>query len=410
LLNSTFKRSRILVMTSTFPRWKGDPEPAFVYELSRRLAVDFDITVLAPRAPGSLREEQMAGLRVIRFPYFLQRMETLAMHGGGILNNLKTNPLAYLLVPFFLIGQLLSLVQLLRREPFDLIHAHWIIPQGLTAVIARFITGRKIPLVCTSHGGDLYALRGRFFRWLKRIVINKSSALTVVSHAMRDIVVDMGTASEKVHVISMGVDLKHLFIPDPAVERNNHELLFVGRLVEKKGVAVLLRAMPAVLAEFPETRLTIAGSGPLEAELHRLAKELHISDAVDFPGMISQPQLPDLYRKAAIAVFPFIVAQSGDQEGFGLVQVEAMGCGCAVISGDLPVIHDIMIHEETGLLVPPGKPDALAEAVCTLLSNPDLRRRLAEQGRKRSIEQFDWSTVAGKYGLLYERTQRQTNN
>lgn len=397
----TFKRPRVLVMTSTFPRWENDAEPAFVFELSRRLASDYDITVLAPRAPGSLREEQMAGLRVIRFPYFLQRMETLAMYGGGILNNLKTNPLAYLLVPFFLIGQLLSLVQLLRREPFDLIHAHWIIPQGLTAVIARFITGRKIPLVCTSHGGDLYALRGRFFRWLKRIVINKSSALTVVSRAMRDIVVDMGTASEKVHVISMGVDLKHLFTPDPAVERSDHGLLFVGRLVEKKGVAVLLKAMPAVRAAFPETRLTVAGSGPLEAELHTLVKELHISDAVDFPGMISQSQLPDLYRQAAIAVFPFIVAQSGDQEGFGLVQVEAMGCGCPVISGDLPVVHDIMIHGETGLLVPPGNAELLAQAIIFLLSNPEHRRTLAENGRASVLEQFDWEVIAGKYGAVY---------
>lgn len=397
----TFKRPRVLVMTSTFPRWENDAEPAFVFELSRRLASDYDITVLAPRAPGSLREEQMAGLRVIRFPYFLQRMETLAMHGGGILNNLKTNPLAYLLVPFFLIGQLLSLVQLLRREPFDLIHAHWIIPQGLTAVIARFITGRKIPLVCTSHGGDLYALRGRFFRWLKRIVINKSSALTVVSRAMRDIVVGMGTASEKVHVISMGVDLKHLFTPDPAVERSDHGLLFVGRLVEKKGVAVLLKAMPAVLAAFPETRLTIAGSGPLEAELHTLVKELHISDAVDFPGMISQSQLPDLYRQAAIAVFPFIVAQSGDQEGFGLVQVEAMGCGCPVISGDLPSVHDIMIHGESGLLVPPQSQQKLEQAIITMLDNSELRTRMALAARGRVMQRFDWRIVADNYSTLY---------
>ncbi len=397
----TFKRPRVLVMTSTFPRWKGDPEPAFVYELSRRLAVDFDITVLAPRAPGSLREEQMAGLRVIRFPYFLQRMETLAMHGGGILNNLKTNPLAYLLVPFFLIGQLLSLVQLLRREPFHLIHAHWIIPQGLTAVIARFITGRKVPLVCTSHGGDLYALRGRFFRWLKRIVINKSSALTVVSRAMRDIVVDMGTASEKVHVISMGVDLKLLFTPDPAVERSDHGLLFVGRLVEVKGLRILFEALPKILMSFPKTRLTVAGSGPLEAELQEIAKELNISNHIDMLGMVPQAQLPELYRRAAVAVFPFIVTKRGVQEGFGLVQVEAMGCGCPVISGDLPSVHDIMIHGETGLLVPPGNAELLAQAIIFLLSNPEHRRTLAENGRASVLEQFDWEVIAGKYGAVY---------
>ncbi|MRS03016.1 glycosyltransferase family 4 protein, partial [bacterium] len=91
-------RSRILVLTSTFPRWENDPEPAFVFELSRRLCPFFDITVLSPRTPGSKKRERMAGLRVVRFPYFFQRWEKLAMHGGGILNKLRSNPFYYLLV------------------------------------------------------------------------------------------------------------------------------------------------------------------------------------------------------------------------------------------------------------------------------------------------------------------------
>jgi hypothetical protein len=146
---------RVLVLTSTFPRWENDTEPAFVFELSRRLAASFDVTVLSPRTPGSKRQENMAGLRVIRFPYFLQRWEKLAMHGGGILNKLKSNPLYYLMIPFFLLGQLRAVVGLLRSERFDIIHAHWLIPQGFVAALSLLITRQKIPLLCTSHGGDL---------------------------------------------------------------------------------------------------------------------------------------------------------------------------------------------------------------------------------------------------------------
>jgi glycosyltransferase involved in cell wall biosynthesis len=399
-------RPNLLVLTSTFPRWENDPEPAFVFELSRRLGDAFDITVLAPRSPGSKMRENMAGLHVIRFPYFFRRWENLATHSGGILNRLRANPFNYLLVPLFLSGQLLALVRLLRQERFALIHAHWLIPQGLIAVMGLTLARRRIPLICTSHGGDLFALRGTIFQRLKRWVMDRSQALTVVSRAMQSTVIGMGVAPDKVQVISMGVDLKHRFTPDPTVERSASELLFVGRLVEKKGLRILLEAMPKVLAKHPAMRLTVAGAGPLGVELSELARRLNISDKVDFLGMVTQSKLPEFYRRATLAIFPFLVAKSGDQEGFGLVQVEAMGCGCPVIAGDLPAIHDSIAHEESGLLVPPGNPEVLADIILRALNDPDLCFRMAREARKRVMEQFDWEVVAGKYAGLYDKLIR----
>lgn len=398
--NSTH-RLRVLVLTSTFPRWKNDTEPAFVFELSRRLVASFDVTVLSPRTLGSKRQEDMAGLRVIRFPYFFQRWEKLAMHGGGILNKLKSHPLYYLMIPFFLLGQLRAVIVLLRSEQFDLIHAHWLIPQGLIAALSLLITRQKIPLLCTSHGGDLYALRGKILERLKRWIMDKSAALTVVSKAMKKTVVDMSVDPAKVEVIPMGVDLKGLFTPDPRVQRKTDELLFVGRLVEKKGVHFLLEAMSAVLKKHPSVRLILAGSGPMEQELRQQAGRLHLSERVDFLGMVAQTQLPALYQRATLAIFPFVVAKSGDQEGFGLVQVEAMGCECPVIAGDLPAIHDIIAHEENGLIFPSGNAEALADAIIKLLDKSELRARLAGEGRKRVVQKFDWEIVAGKYAGRY---------
>jgi len=395
-------RPRVLVLTSTFHRWENDPEPAFIFELNRRLTNEFEITVLSPRTPGSKKREDMAGLRVIRFPYFFGRWEKLAMHGGGILNQLKTNPVYYLMVPFFLLGQLLAVIHLLRNEHYDVIHAHWLIPQGFIAALSLFITRKKIPLLCTSHGGDLFALKGKGLQRLKRWVMDKSAALTVVSKAMKKTVVAMGIVPAKVEVISMGVDLKGLFTPDPCIQRKTDELLFVGRLVEKKGVQHLLEAMPAVLKKHPTVRLILAGSGPMEEELRQHAQRLQISERVTFLGMVSQSKLPELYRTATLAVFPFIIAKSGDQEGFGLVQVEAMGCECPIIAGDLPAIHDIVIHEENGLIVESGNVQALADVIIRMLDSTDLRLILAEKARMSVMKRFDWEVIAGKYKQIYQ--------
>ena len=395
------KRTRVLVLTSTFPRWEMDTEPAFVFELSRRLSESFNVTILSPRAPGSKKQESIAGLRVIRFPYFFSRWEKLAMHGGGILSQLETNPLYYLMVPFFLMGQLLAVIRLVRNEHFDLIHAHWLIPQGLIAALSMWIAGENVPLLCTSHGGDLFALKGKGLQRLKCWIMDKSAALTVVSKAMRKTVVDMGVAPDKVEVIPMGVDLKGLFTPDPGVQRKTDELLFVGRLVEVKGLQILLDAMPKVLAKHPGIRLVVAGAGPLESELRASAAKLNMTDRVDFLGMVPQSKLPLLYQQATLAVFPFIVTKSGVQEGFGLVVVEAMGCCCPVIAGDLPAIHDTVVHEENGLIFPSGSSQALADSILKLLDDPELRARLAEEGRKSVVRNFDWEIIAGRYAEIY---------
>ncbi len=403
------KHPRVLVLTSTFPRWENDAEPAFVFELCRRLTSTFDITVLCPRTPDSKKREFMGGLRVIRFPYFFQRWEKLAMHGGGILNKLKSNPVYYLLVPLFLMGQLWSLIRLLRKERFDLIHAHWLIPQGLIAVLGLMLSRRRIPLLCTSHGGDIFALRGVLLERIKRWIMDKSQAFTVVSHAMKNKVIEIGVAPDRVQVISMGVDLKNLFTPDHQLTRSMRELLFVGRLVQGKGIELLFEAMTRIIDKKPDIRLLLAGAGPLEGELRTWAKENKISDHVNFLGMVKQSLLPDLYRRAALAVFPFVVTKSGVQEGFGLVVVEAMGCECPVVAGDLPAIHDSITHGETGLLVSSGNPEALAETILRALNDQDLCCRMASEARRRVVERFDWEVIAEKYAGVYKQFIGQEN-
>jgi|WetSurMetagenome_2_1015567.scaffolds.fasta_scaffold19549_3 glycosyltransferase involved in cell wall biosynthesis len=395
---------RILVISSTFPRWKDDKDPPFVFELCRRLLRNFRVQILAPHAPGAKTREELEGLQVYRFRYFLERGEVLAYGshpgGGGILANLKRQPWSYALVPFFLATELLSLVRLLRGQRFDLIHAHWLIPQGLMAVLAARISRSEVPLVCTSHGADLFALRGAVWERLKKHVLASSSGITVVSRTMRERLISMSDKHDKIRVIPMGVDLERQFVP-LAGRRRSKSLLFVGRMVEKKGLRYLIEAMPMVVDKHPEARLVIAGSGPEEAPMRRLVRALSLEEHVEFVGALENREIPALYQASELVVFPSVVAKDGDQEGFGLVLVEALGCECAVIATDLPAIRDIVVDGETGLIVPEKDPVALAQKITYLLDNPRVLSSLAKDGRIFVLKRYDWRNITAQYETFF---------
>ena len=392
-------KKRVLVLTSTFPRWPGDNEPPFVFELCRRLGDQFDVLVLAPHADGAKLIERVGSIEIVRFRYFLPRWEKLA-YQGGILANLKRNRWCYLLLPFFFVSQLAALRRILRHQHIDLIHAHWFIPQGLTVAIAGLFTKNMPRMICTSHGGDLLGLNGLLLTSLKRWIIRCSSQLTVVSHAMENRALALGAKPEQLKTVSMGVDTRTLFTPDTAIRRSDNEILFVGRLVEKKGCTYLIEAMPEILRQHPSAHLSIVGTGPEEEALKQQASHIGIVHAVTFHGSVNNAKIPDLYRRATILVAPSIVTAQGDQEGLGLVLVEALACECPVIASDLPAIRDVVIHENTGWLVPQKNSEAIASAVVKLLSEPGLRKNLAVDGRKHSMRNFDWSIVATRYAHL----------
>lgn len=395
------ERKRILVLTSTFPRWEGDREPPFVFELSRRLKTHFDIMVLAPHATGAKRTETFENIEVHRFRYFFCGWQRLA-YEGGILANLKKNRLNYLLIPFFMVAESLSILRLLKSFKVDVIHAHWLIPQGIVALGALMFSNQRPAVVCTSHGGDLYGLSGKLLTQIKRWVIRKTDKLTVVSHAMKDYAMTLSGRSD-ISVISMGVDLTGRFVPASEENRSANELLYVGRLVEKKGVRYLILAMPDILKEHPQAKLTIAGDGPEKKELQELARRLGIDMQVNFLGSVDNAALPKLYQRTGVFVVPSVMARGGDQEGLGLVIVEALGCACAVIASDLPAIKDVVIDGVTGLVCRQKDSADLAQKILHLLNNPGLREQLGNQGRDYVAERFDWEIVAHRYAALLEQ-------
>lgn len=395
-------RPRLLVLASTFPRWQGDTEPRFVESLSYELADSFDIVVLAPHCAGAKPEETITdGVRSIevrRFRYFPAKLETLA-YDGGMLFRVRRNPLRLLVLPFFLVAQAAVALRLQRQFDFSAVHAHWILPQGLVAALLSIVWRRFPPFLVTSHGGDLYALRGYLLEGLKRWILGRASRVTVVSNAMREYCEQNRLAKGKAIVESMGVDLRGTFTPG-SKEVARHGLVFVGRLVEKKGAEYLIEAVAILAPDHPQLELTIVGDGPLREQLRDLASARGVGDRVHFAGSVLNEEIPGYLRAAAVFVMPSVVAISGDQEGLGLVAVEAQGCGCAVVASDLPAVRDTVIDGETGLMARPGDAADLAHKIKKLLDDDALRCSLAESGRRYAVEKFDWSRVGSAYSTI----------
>jgi len=371
-----------------------------------------DCTVLSPHSSRASTDEVMDRIKVIRFRYFFEKWETIA-YDGGILAKLKQNKFRYFQLPLFILSEFFYTVGLLRSGSFDAIHAHWIIPQGLVAVLARKFTRKRVPILCTLHGGDLYSLDNPIFNYLKKYTLRHSDGITVVSSSMKQDVENYGVPSERIRVIPMGVDLKNTFRPLSGHHRNPHSILFAGRLVEKKGLYYLIQAMPDIIKAAPDVHLEIAGDGPEMPVLHKLATQLNLDSNIRFLGKIENRKLPELYNRNSIFVFPSIITRDGDREGFGLVLVEALGSGCAVITTDLAAMQDIVTHEVNGIVIPQKNQQAITSAVLDLLQNPAKREKLALNGRSEVLAKFDWDEIGERYSsylfsLIEPEAPRQT--
>ncbi|WP_040669884.1 glycosyltransferase [Rhodanobacter fulvus] len=387
-------RPVVLVLASTYPRWADDVEPGFVHELSRRLTAKMDVIALVPDAPGADPNGMLDGVEVIRYRYAPRRLQTL-VNNGGIATNLQRHAWKWLLIPGFVLGQYAAARRLLKQRRIDVIHAHWLIPQGLVAL--RLRRRFAIPYLVTSHGGDLFGLRGRVLNALKRRVAASSSAMTVVSSAMRDEAMAIGLTSPELAVLPMGVDLCRRFVPGAREERATDELLFVGRLVPKKGLPYLLDAMPRVLARRPSVRLNIAGFGPEEPSLRAQALRLGIESSVNFLGAMPQTALPQLYRRASVFVAPFIRDDTGNQEGLPVVLMEAIGCGCPVVVGEVAGVHDLLGDAATDVCVDARNAEALAAAILATLDDPEQAIEHAKRIRDAAASRVDWGVIADGY-------------
>lgn len=390
-LPSAVRRPHLLVLTSTFPRWANDTEPRFVLDLCKNLLASHRVTVLAPRCAGASREEVLEGVSVWRYRYMFRMFETLA-YEGGIMPKLRVQPLYWLLVPWLLVGQVIAILSCLRRRDVDAIHAHWLIPQGLCAVLAAAISGRRVPIICTVHGSDVLALTAPPFRMVQRFVGSRCARIGAVSQPVKEALISSGLETARIAVLPMGVTVEKR--PRRVVAKDEFRIGFAGRLIDQKGLPTLLKAFKIVLATLPGAELWIAGDGPDRARYEGLAAELGISKQVRFIGSVSQREVMELFAQSQIVAVP-----SEGAEGLGLVALEAMAAGCPVVASDLPAFRTFIEDQRTGVLFPMGQADGLANALVRLAGQPALRESLAAAGHDLVAEKYGWTTAATRYRL-----------
>jgi rhamnosyl/mannosyltransferase len=316
-----------------------------------------DVTVLVASATGSAQVGFENGVRVVRTQAWVTTAST---------------PLAP------------GLVASLGRIGADLTHLHFPYPPGEMAHLAL---GRSRAMVVTYHS-DIVRQRwlGRLYRPLMRRLLGRSDRIIATSDAYLKSSGPLRRVAAQCAVVPLGIDP----LPFLAAARgrarsirpraSRHVVLFVGKLRHYKGLDVLIDAMAQV-----DASLIVVGTGPMEHEWRALAAGSPAADRIHFVGQVTDDELPGYYASADVVVLP----SSQRSEAFGLVLVEAMATGCPVVSTELGTgTSFVNQHGKTGLVVPPGDPTALAQALESLLADAGWRRWLGENGQRRALAHF----------------------
>lgn len=378
---------RVLFLTHSYPRVPGDAAGSFLLHLASALRAEgVEVRVVAPAGAHLPEHETFDGIRVDRFHYAPRKYENLAYTGEMAQEVQRSWSAKFALVGF--LGAEFAVATRVRREfAPHLVHAHWWFPGGLVGTWAAGLG--KLPLVTTMHGTDVRLARATSIaRPLLRRVVHQSRAVTTVSRWLAAEVRDMVPDAQPL-VAPMPVSTA-LFAPGDT--RATDRVLFVGRLNAQKGIALLLDAIARMRHR---VHFDLVGDGPDAARLRAQAEQLQIADRLTWHGALSQTALPPFYQRASALVVPSI------GEGLGLVAVEAQLCGAPVVAFESGGITDTVTHGETGLLVPPGDVDALAQALDRLFDDPELRMALGRAGRMSALGDFAPESAARRYATLY---------
>jgi glycosyltransferase involved in cell wall biosynthesis len=373
------------------------------------------LTVLAPHAEGLPASWTAGGVEVVTFRYAPQRRERLG-YGRSLEADERLRRGAALAAPLYGLGAHRALRRLLRLRRFDLVHAHWIVPNGLVAATAAGgaggAGGRRVPLAIGLHGSDVFLAERRGVRRLARWALSRARLLTGCSPELVERVCALGFAAERSRVIPYGVDVE-TFKPDAGrrglwrqrlgIPAAAPLLLGVGRMASKKGFPILVEALPELLAEVPDLHVVLAGGGDRLEELRAAAARW---PRVHFPGPVLHDALPDLYRAADLFVLPAVHDRRGNVDGLPNVILEAMASGLPVVASGISGIPLAVTDGDNGLLVLERDPRALGRALRRLLADRPLALKMGERGRRRAEAELTWEAVAARYRMAYETLLR----
>lgn len=295
----------------------------------------------------------------------------------------------------------LSAIKEIRRlialYQVDVMHPH-----GYKADIYAYLANwpHRVPLVSTVHNWPNRLFAMRFYATLDRLVLSRFDQVAVVSYVVADVLRRWGLTTDKLRTINNAVDIKRYrsaspTLPKDLIESYQPLVGFVGRLVPAKGGETLLRAAREVLTLWPRAGFVFIGEGPSRGAWETSARILDISERVRFLG--SRTDMPGLYASLDMVVLPSQV------ESMPMCVLEAMAAGRPIIATPVGAVPQLITSGETGLLVPVGDVNALANAISRLAANPEYARTLGAQGFERVSRQFSADAMAQQYLELYKQ-------
>lgn len=407
---------RILGLTHLYPKSDGDNRGVYIRQMYDRLAARHDVRVLVPRAPDLHPLAGGAGKpRVEPFGYGVPRAWSTFGYGGALTGDQRLTRGSLALAPLYGLAAM-ARVRAASREA-DLVHAHFLVPNGTIAAAAK---GSR-PLVISLHGSDVYlAIRSGLMRRAARFAIARAAAIVPCSEDLGRKVIALGAEPSRVHVIPYGAD-PSLFGrgSDPEARARIRAqvgagdrplVLFVGNLVPKKGVVHLVRAAARVRAVRPDAMFVLVGDGPLREELEGDARRAGLApEDFRFLGAVPWAEIPAWYAAADLFTAPSVVDAAGNVDGLPNVVLEAMGTGLPVVASRVAGIPFAVRDGETGLLADPGDEPGLAEALLACITDPARAAALGAAGRKRLQGELTWQRAADRYEALFESVLQEAS-
>ena len=393
---------KICFLTTSFPYYEGHSQSPFIFNLAKDISKKADIDVICPFYRFSRKSEEVIGsVKVHRFKYFFPLGLQKLTEAGGIPSSMKASFFAKIQLPFFLVSMFFKSIKYARK--CDVIHANWAL-SGLVGVLLKKMF--KKPLILTTRGAALnLAVKSDFMKKILLFVLKNCDYLTPNNYAHADLIQKLGISSKKITVIPNGVDTDMFKPLDKGESRKKLDLdgqktilLFVGWLIERKGLKYLLEAIPKIIESHKDVLLVVLGEGIQETDMKNLTDKLGISSNVMFKGAQKPDVVPYWMDAADIFVLPSL------SEGRPNVVPEALSSGLPVIATDIPGTREFIKDRENGLLVAPKSSDAIVNAVSLILKEPKLKETLTENSRKSILEmKLSWESSAEKYLEIFNQ-------
>ena len=368
------EKSRVLILTTAYLPEIGGSELAIKNITDRLPGIHFDL-ITSRSSKKLLVCEKIGDVNVYRVGNSLGRISFL----------LPKN--------FFPIAVFLKACQLIRQYgAYDVIHAY----QASQAAGGGWLLKwrySKIPFLVTVQEGKALNQQPWLMRFFRYLILRKADAVTVISNYLAQHVRSQNS-TVPISIIPNGVDLNKF---RSGGDHNSKIIITVSRLVEKNGVAHLIKAMKKVTEKISDAKLIIVGSGHEEKPLKQLSGNLGLKNSIEFAGEVPYADIPQYLAKANVFVRPSL------SEGLGSAFLEAMAADVAIIGTPVGGIPDFLKDRETGLFCEPGNPGDITDKIIEIMENNDLRRKLAENGKKLVEEEYSWDKIAKKFEDIYAR-------